>query len=144
MTLPAQVLFAAAGAIYLILGGAHLLYTFRSRKFEPHDEALKEQLQKVTLRITRETTFWQAWIGFNASHSTGAMFFGFVLIASAWVPVSDGSYLMAVWVAASIHSGYYTWLARTYWFRVPFAGTALASILILAAGIVDHVSPRMP
>jgi hypothetical protein len=28
--------------------------------------------------ISRETTMWKAWIGFNASHSLGAILFGLV------------------------------------------------------------------
>jgi hypothetical protein len=35
-------------------------------------------MSQTHLVLTRQTTMWRAWIGFNASHSMGAVFFGLV------------------------------------------------------------------
>ena len=35
-------------------------------------------MQEVSPVITRETTMWKAWVGFNASHSYGLILFGAV------------------------------------------------------------------
>lgn len=139
MTSASAYLTLTAGLIYLALGAAHWRYTFFSSRFDPHDDALKEKMKQATIRITRETTLWKAWVGFNASHSTGAMFFGIVLLIAATVSWSGPS-LPLVWVIAVIHSAYYTWLAKVYWFRIPLAGTALATLLLLVAGIVQQLS----
>jgi hypothetical protein len=64
----ASVLVAASAAIILLLGAMHLLYTFRSNKFHPRDPALLLRLQQDSPVISRQTTMWNAWVGFNASH----------------------------------------------------------------------------
>ena len=61
-----------------VLGLVHLMYTFRTNKFEPRDEKLGLDLREVSPVLTSETTMWKAWIGFNASHSLGAMLFAAV------------------------------------------------------------------
>lgn len=138
MTSASAYLTLAAGFIYLVLGAAHWRYTFFSSRFDPYDDALKERMKQATLLITRETSLWKAWIGFNASHSTGAMFFGVVLLiaASSW----SGPGLALLGIIAIFHSAYYTWLARVYWFRIPLAGTALATLLLLLAAIIQQLS----
>ena len=35
-------------------------------------------MQEMSLVITRETTMWKAWVGFNAGDSYGAILFGAV------------------------------------------------------------------
>ena len=69
----APYLMAASAAILLALGLLHLLYTFRGPKLWPRDASLQQRMSEVSPVITRETTMWKAWIGFNASHSFGAI-----------------------------------------------------------------------
>jgi hypothetical protein len=71
----AQALLATSAAIILTLGVVHLLYTFRTSKFHPRDPELEARLKAVSPVISRETTMWKAWVGFNASHGFGAVFF---------------------------------------------------------------------
>ena len=88
-----MLLVECAAAIVLLLGSAHLLYTFHGSKLHPRDPALIAQMQSTTLVLTRETTVWRAWIGFNASHSLAAIMFGLVYGYLAWfqTPVLFGS-----------------------------------------------------
>ena len=74
----AQILMAASAAILLALGSLHLLFTFRSTKLTPRDPALLQSMTQVSPIISRDTTMWKAWVGFNASHSFGAILFGLV------------------------------------------------------------------
>src|SRR5258708_3507475 len=74
----ASTLLAASAAILLLLGSTHLWITFRGKKMYPRDPALEAQLRAVSPNISRETTMWKVWIGFNASHSFGGMLFGLV------------------------------------------------------------------
>ena len=61
-----------------VLGLVHLVYTFRTDKFEPRDENLGLRLREISPVLTSETTMWKAWVGFNASHSLGALLFAAV------------------------------------------------------------------
>jgi hypothetical protein len=74
----ASSLIVASAAVMLLLGLIHILYTFRGRKLHPRDSDLYTRMNEVSLVLTRKTTMWKAWIGFNASHSYGAIFFGLV------------------------------------------------------------------
>jgi hypothetical protein len=78
MGFTASLLVAASAAIVLLLGVIHLAYTFRGRKLHPRDPGMFAQMNEVSPVLTRETTMWQAWIGFNASHARGAIFFGLI------------------------------------------------------------------
>jgi hypothetical protein len=74
----ARTLLALSAAIILTLGIIHLAYTFWGPKLTPRDPALQTTMSEIAPVITRETTMWKAWIGFNASHSLGAILFGLV------------------------------------------------------------------
>ncbi len=129
----ATYLFAAAGTIYFALGAIHWWYTFYTRRFNPEVPELMAQMKAISPRISKGTTVWKAWMGFNASHSTGAMFFGFVLV---YLPTAlDESAIFTT--VTVINSLYYVWLARTYWFRIPLIGTAVAAAFVLIALLIQ-------
>ncbi len=134
-------LIIGAGIIYLGLGALHLRYTFFGSRFHPHDAGLKEKMENATLRITRQTTLWKAWMGFNASHSTGAIFFGFVLIYASLAQPWHREYLVVLLGVSIIHSSFYTWLARKYWFSIPFMGCLISTLFLLAAGLLFFINP---
>ncbi|CAM3878171.1 hypothetical protein D3C76_1054090 [compost metagenome] len=129
----AQLLICASAAIALLLGTVHLVYTFASNKFQPRDPALGEQMQKISPVISRQTTVWRAWVGFNASHSLGAMLFGLVYgylaLAAPQALLRDGFLLgLGVVFLASM-----ALLARRYWFNIPLIGISLALLLFVGA-----------
>jgi hypothetical protein len=127
-----------SAAMILALGILHLIYTFRGSKLTPRDSALQARMREVSPVITRETTMWKMWVGFNASHSLGAILFGLVygylalahpefLFQSAFL-LGLGLCLLVIYAA----------LGKAYWFRVPFGGIliALAAYLVgLVAGL---------
>jgi len=131
-------LLAASAAIILLLGLVHLLYTFRGNKLHPRDAALEARLKEVSPKISRETTMWNAWIGFNASHSFGAILFGLVYGYLAFMHTAllfQSIFLLLV--GAFLLAGY-VFLARRYWFSIPFRGIVLATALYVAALMVDR------
>ena len=71
-------LAAASAGIILLLGLVHLLFTFHGPKLLPRDAALMARMKEVSPILTDETTMWKTWVGFNASHSFGAILFGLV------------------------------------------------------------------
>jgi hypothetical protein len=130
-----RLLLLAGAAIFAVLGTLHLLYTFVGTRLDPRDPATIAAMQATSPRISRETTVWRAWIGFNASHSLGAIVFAaFVAGLAGWhmdvVRASPGF----AWLAAANALAWLA-LARAYWFRIPFAGLALASACFLAAAV---------
>ncbi len=133
----AAILIAASASITLVLGTLHLLFTFRGDRLFPSDASLMERMKQVSPRISRQTTIWRAGIGFNASHSFGAILFGlmyFYLAVMAAPFFFTSFFLMGlgfVYIAAM------TWLAKRYWFEIPFRGIALAAVLY-AAGLVAN------
>jgi len=140
VAMPARVLMTASAAIILALGVIHLIYTFWGSKLTPRDAALQASMREATLVITRETTLWKAWIGFNASHSFGAILFGLIYGYLALVhPVFlfESRFLLAIGLCLL---GGYLVLGKLYWFSVPFTGIALASICYVAALIVGLTS----
>jgi len=125
---PGQWLALAAGIVG-ILGGLHLLYTFDGKKLKPRDTHLERQMELVSPEISRHTTMWQAWIGFNASHALGALLFALVYgYLGLWHPdfLFHSPFLVAVGFAALVS---WTLLAKEYWFRIPLVGIALALAL---------------
>ncbi len=116
----------------LLLGSMHLLFTFSGAKFHPRDPALKAALMATSPIITRETSMWQAAIGFHASHSMGAMLFGLIYgyfaVAQPLI-FWQSTFLLALGLVTLIA---YVALAKRYWFNVPFRGIALAAALYVA------------
>ncbi|MDF2466363.1 MAG: hypothetical protein K0Q43_4598 [Ramlibacter sp.] len=130
--------FIAAGAVVILaLGLVHLLYTFGGNKFDPRDTALMQRMQEVPPVITRETTMWRAWIGFNASHAFGAILFGLVY---AYLPMAHADFFFKspflIGVGLAMLAGLVT-LGRLYWFSIPSRGIITATVLYVL-GLVVH------
>lgn len=132
-----RLLFLLGALPYLLLGAAHAWHTPRdvaSRKgLSPRDPALAAAMAAGGVLLTPRVDVWRAWVGFNFSHSLGAIVFGFALLlagrnadvfareAAVWLP-------LAVTVALV-----YLLLAWRYWFRTPLAGIGLSLASFLAS-----------
>lgn len=132
----AQILIILGGSIFGLLGGIHLAYTFFTDKFLPRDRALVDAMKATSPVLTRQTSMWDAWIGFNASHSLGAILLAavYILLAAKHMDILvQSKELVALAVAAGIA---YLGLAHAYWFRIPFIGIAIATSCFAAAAIL--------
>jgi hypothetical protein len=130
-------LVAASAAILFWLGSIHLYYTFHGRKLHPRDATLQARMQEVCPVLTTQTSMWKAWIGFNASHSYGAILFGLVY---GYLALFHGALLFQSWflslVGLALLAGY-VFLAKRYWFGIPYRGIVLATALyVIALAIV--------
>jgi hypothetical protein len=126
-------LIAVSALIILFLGLAHLLFTFYGPKMLPQDRELITRMQRTNLVITNETSLWKAWVGFNASHSLGAILFGAAygylsLVHSAFL--FQSAYLLSLGL---VFLCIYVFLAKRYWFSAPFRGILLSTVLYAAA-----------
>lgn len=127
-----SLLIAASAAIVLALGTLHLLYTFTTNKFDPRDAALAERMREVAPVISRQTTMWQAWVGFNASHSLGAMLFGSLYLYLALAQGALLTHSPFLFALGAAFLGSFVVLAVRYWFRIPLVGVVVALSLYLA------------
>jgi hypothetical protein len=127
-TMFAQCLWIVASAIYLLLGLAHLYHTFFRNSFEPRNPEVGAGMKNTHPRLTRRTTVWDAWIGFNASHSTGAIFLGLINIILALFHKDELQNSPSLLVPGVVTSMFYLWLGFRYWFRIPIAGILMATV----------------
>ncbi len=68
-----QILLIVGATIFGTLGAIHLVCTFFSNRFNAFDRTVTQAMKDTSPVLTKETTMWNAWVGFNASHSLGAM-----------------------------------------------------------------------
>lgn len=129
-------LVVASAAVVMVLGLLHLLYTFHGSKLLPRDPAVRVAMAGDSPRISRQTTMWRAWIGFNASHSLGAILFALVYGYLAWQQpqLLFGSVFLCALGQAFLLA--YVGLGVRYWFSVPLGGVLLAALLFLAAWVL--------
>jgi hypothetical protein len=88
------------------------------------------------LRLTDRTTVWRAWVGFNLSHSLGAILFGLYIVITGR---NEVAYQLEAPLAVPLACGIgvvYVYLARGYWFSIPLAGTTISLVLFGLAGVL--------
>jgi hypothetical protein len=135
----AQVLLIIGASIFGTLGIIHLLYTFFTNKFEAYDAAVTEAMKGTSPILTKETTVWDAWVGFNASHSLGA-----ILVAAVYIPLAT-SYIeiieQSAWfsILPVITALSYLALAKKYWFKIPFIGVLISTVCFTGAAVLINL-----
>ena len=134
-----SLLVAASAAIIFTLGALHLWYTFVGNKLHPRDPQLRERLEQVPLVLTRQTTMWKAWVGFNASHSYGTLLFGAIY---GYLALVHSAFLFHSWFLLSLGLlalVAYAFLGKRYWFSVPFRGILLATAFYVVALVIARI-----
>ena len=134
-----NVLIVVGAAIFGVLGGMHLIYTFFTNKFEAYDSSVTEAMKGTSPILTKETTIWKAWIGFNASHSLGAMVFAGVYVPlglSHFSVIAESLWfsILPVFVGLS-----YLVLAKRYWFKIPFVGILISTVCFVTAAVLINI-----
>ena len=135
MPVAASLLVSASAAIVAVLGALHLFYTFQGDKLHPREPATLRAMEQSGLVLTRQTTVWRAWIGFNASHSFGPIMFGLIyayLALKAPAPLFGSPLLCGLGLVLLIG---WVVLSRLYFFRVPYR-SMVAATTIYIAGLV--------
>ena|SRR5450432_2676279 len=133
-------LLVAGGSVFAILGVLHAIYTLadirRPRRLVPDDAAVIVAMSNSSVRLSRGgTTMWRAWVGFNFSHSVGAVIFGLGCVAMGiWLRslMLPKGILLIPFAIGCI----YLWLAIQYWFRIPVIGIAIGTSCLGAAWIL--------
>ena len=131
-----QILLITGAIIFGALGTVHLIYTFFSNKFNAFDSNVTKAMKNTSPLLTKQTTMWKAWVGFNASHSLGAM-----LVTAFYVPLALNNMsvirenlwfsILPVFIGLS-----YLALAKKYWFKIPFIGVLISTVCFIGAAIL--------
>lgn len=111
----AKALMILSAGVVLTLGIIHPVCTFWGPNLTPRDPALQASMSQVSPVITKQTTMWRAWVGFNASHSMGAILFGLMFGFLAWAHAHilfQSNFLLAV--GLGFLGGYFA-LGKVYW-----------------------------
>lgn len=126
-----QTLLIVGGSLFGILGLLHAFYTFTDisspRRLVPDDPAVMDAMSASNVRLAQGgTTMWHAWVGFNFSHSLGALMFSFACIVLGLslqtLALPKSALLLPVAIGAT-----YLWLAIRYWFYIPALGSAIGT-----------------
>ena len=94
-------------------------------------------MQEVSPVISGKMSMWEAWVGFNASHSFGAMLFGLVY---GYLALAQSAVLFSSWfllaVGLALLAGC-VFLGSRYWFSTPLRGIVLSTALYVS-GLLAH------
>ena len=121
-----NILMVTSAAIVGLLGLGHVSLTLGGTRLLPRDPSLKAAMERDTLVITRQTSVWRAWLGFNISHGMGAMLFA---LAYAHLAIAHGDvlfnsiFLQAVGLTVLLS---YMVLAKLYWFTTPLVAVSVS------------------
>jgi hypothetical protein len=131
--LAAKLLMVLSAGIIFTLGAIHLIYTFYGLQLTPRDPALQISMSQVSPVISKETTMWRCWVGFNATHSLALLLFGLVFgfLALAHGEVLFHSPFLLV-VGLAMLAGLVV-LCKLFFFRVPLIGVSIALVCYVAS-----------
>ena len=127
----------SAGIIFT-LGAIHLICTFYGPQLTPRDPALQISMSQVSPVISKETTMWRCWVGFNATHGMALLLFGLVFgfLALAHGEVLFHSPFLLV-VGLAMLAGLVV-LCKLFFFRVPLIGVSIALVCYVASVAISR------
>lgn len=130
-------LFLAGALPFLLLGLAHAAATPHSpgqaKGLSPRDPGVRDAMAQGSILLTRRTTLWLAWVGFNLSHSLGVVVFGLVVVLVGRTAASFQAQAGVFLPLAVLVSSTYLFLGLRYWFRTPIVGILSATVCFLAS-----------
>jgi hypothetical protein len=137
--LAARILMVLSASIIFALGVVHLVYTFWGPNLTPRDPALQVSMSQISPVITKETTMWRCWVGFNASHSMGLILFGLVfgfLALAHSQALFRSPFLLVVGLAML---GGFVVLGKVYFFSAPLRGVSISLACYIASIALSRV-----
>jgi hypothetical protein len=133
-------LYALGGAIFMLLGLLHGVYTLADirhpRRLVRADTGMMAAMRSTGVRLARGSTItmWQAWVGFNLSHSLGAIIFGAAAATwSLWPAIATTPWLAALPAGVGLLYGAIGWRC---WFWIPNTGIAIATLCLAGAALL--------
>jgi len=136
--LAARILMVFSASIVLTLGVLHLVYTFWGPSLTPRNPALQISMSQSSPIITKETTMWRCWVGFNASHSMGLILFGLIygyLALAHYQLLFRSPFLLLVGLAML---ACLIVVCRLYFFRAPLIGVSISLACYVASIVLSR------
>jgi hypothetical protein len=136
----ARILMVLSASIVFTLGAVHLAYTFRGPELTPRDPALQVSMTPISPVITKETSMWQCWVGFNASHSMGLILFGLVF---GYLAITQGQLLFRspfLLIVGLAMLGGFVVLCKVYFFSAPLTGMSISLACYVASIALSRAS----
>lgn len=135
----AQISMITGCLIVGLLGLVHFIYVMSTYKFHAFDENVTQAMQQTSPVISKDTSMWKAWQGFNYSHSIGVLW-----IPLIYIPISLHHLhilQLSVWLTLlpALMALSYAILAKRYWFVIPFVGSLLALLCFIIAFFLLHL-----
>jgi hypothetical protein len=125
---------------FILFGFLHAAATPQTpadaKGLSPRDPVVREAMAHDTILLTRRTTVWLAWVGFNLSHSLGLLLVGVVVVLIGRTSVSFQAQAAMFLPLAVLVSATYVALGVRYWFRTPVIGISLASVSFLVSWVL--------
>ena len=135
----AKLLMVLSAGIIFTLGAIHLIYTFYGLQLTPRDPALQISMSQVSPVISKETTMWRCWVGFNATHSMALLLFGLVfgfLALAHSQALFRSPFLLVVGLAML---GGFVVLGKVYFFSAPLRGVSISLACYIASIALSRV-----
>ncbi len=137
----ARVFEITGASIFLILGILHGVLTLKDlrnpRTFTPPDEALRLAMQNSSIAIHPHTNLWEAWLGFNLSHSLGLVMFGGTFLAIGLFYFSAFAQILGLQICALFISVAYLLMSLKFWFSKPAIGSGIALTCFALAAMLS-------
>jgi len=134
--MPAKYLWELGSVIILLFGCMHLYFTFFTDKFSSTNKQLIADMKASSPKLTKQTTMWKAWIGFNATHSSGAMFIGFLnfYMAYNYFDLMQTDHIF--FLLSIVTVVFYVWVIKNIGFKTPIVGVLFTLFCYIAAYVL--------
>jgi hypothetical protein len=133
----AKYLWVLGSTLIAVLGITHLYYTFFTNAFSSRNERMIEAMKFSSPILSQKITMWKAWVGFNGSHSSGAIFIGIsnLYLVLRYFRIVQTDHFFFVFNILTV--GFYVWLAEKYWLNIPLLGLSIAlGCFIISYGLI--------
>jgi hypothetical protein len=130
-------LLIIGGSIFALMGILHglvaVIDVFRPRQFTPVDDSVQLAMKSTNVRFLKaRASMWDAWLGFNISHSLGLFVFGGAIV---WLGLSIAHIEIAksVLFIPVVIGLIYFFLSVRFWFYAPTLASAVATACFFTA-----------
>jgi hypothetical protein len=135
-----QIFIIVAASVFLLLGSLHGIFTLKDLKnpkaFTPRDPELRKAMQQSSIGLHRTINLWDAWMGFNLTHSLGLILFGAAFLhVGVFEPIAFAQSPL-LQACAVVVSALYLVLSLKFFFSKPVIGSAIGlACFAIAAGL---------
>jgi len=137
-----RALLIVGSSISVLLGAVHGVLTLTDlghpRSFTPVDATLRIAMQQSSIALHPRINLWQAWLGFNLSHSLGLLMFGGAFLYIGIRHSSLFAQSVPLQGCAILISAAYLVMSLQFWYSRPAIGWGIATACFVLAAALSH------